>query len=46
MYELETDPMALKVQSVEMTAKDNTGSVIGLGVQISGLVLTGLEPKK
>jgi hypothetical protein len=46
MYELETDPMALKVQSVEMTSKDNTGQVIGLGVQISGLILTGLEPKK
>jgi hypothetical protein len=46
MYQLETDPMALKVQSVEMTSKDNTGSVIGLGVQVSGLVLTGLEPKK
>ena len=46
IYELETDPMDLKVQSVEMTSKDNNGSVIGLGVQISGLVLTGLEPKK
>jgi hypothetical protein len=46
MYELETDPLALKVQSVEMTSKDNTGSVIALGVQVSGLVLTGLDPKK
>lgn len=46
MYELETDPMALKVQSVEMTSKDNNGSMIGLSVGISGLVLTGLEPKK
>jgi hypothetical protein len=46
MYELETDPMDLKVQSVEMTSKDNSWTVIGLGVQISGLILTGLEPKK
>jgi len=46
MYELETDPLALKVQSVEMTSKDNNGSVIGLGVQVSGLVLTQQEPKK
>jgi hypothetical protein len=46
LYELETDPMALKVQSIEMTSKDNTGSVINLGVQISGLVLTQQEPKK
>ena len=46
LYQLETDPMALKVQSVEMTAKDNNGSVIALGVQVSGLVLTAQEPKK
>ena len=46
LYEIETDSMALKLQSVELTAKDNTGSVIGLGVQVSGLVLTGQEPKK
>lgn len=46
MYDLEVDPMALKVQSVEMTSKDNTGSVINLGVQLSGLVLTQQEAKK
>ena len=46
MYALETDPMALKVQSVEMTAKDNNGTVINLSVQMSGLVLTQQEPKK
>jgi len=46
LYELETDPMALKVQSIEMTSKDNNGSVINLGVQISGLVLTQQEAKK
>jgi hypothetical protein len=46
LYSLETDPMALKVQTVELTSKDNTGSVINLGVQISGLVLTQQEPKK
>lgn len=46
LYDLETDPMALKVQTVELTSKDNNGSVIALGLQISGLVLTGQEPKK
>jgi Tfp pilus assembly protein PilN len=46
LYALETDKMALKVQTVEMTAKDNNGSVINLGVQMSGLVLTQQEPKK
>jgi hypothetical protein len=46
IYALETDPMALKVQSIEMTSKDNNGSVINLGVQVSGLMLTQQEPKK
>jgi hypothetical protein len=46
LYELEIDPLALRVQSVELTSKDNTGMVIGMGVQISGLVLTAQEPKK
>jgi len=46
LYQLETDPMALKVQSMEMTSKDSNGSVIGLNVRISGLVLTQQEAKK
>ncbi len=46
LYELETDPMALRLESVEMTSKDNNGSVIGANMEISGLVLTGLEAKK
>jgi len=46
LYALETDPMALKVDSIEMTAKNASGSTIALGVQVSGLVLTGQEPKK
>jgi len=46
IYALETDPMAIKVQSIEMTSKNADGSVIGLGVQLSALVLTGLEAKK
>ena len=40
LYELEMDPMALKLQGIELTASDGTGQTIGLGVQISGLVLT------
>jgi len=45
LYAMETDTMALRVQSIEMTAKDANGSTIGLGVQISALVLTP-EAKK
>ena len=39
LYELETDRMTLKLQSVELTRTDNDGLVIAMGLQISGLVL-------
>lgn len=40
LYDLEKDPMALKLESVELGSRDNNGRVLNLGVQISGLVLT------
>jgi len=40
LFDLEKDPMALKLESVELAARDNNGHVLNLGVQISGLVLT------
>ena len=40
LYDLENDPMALKLETVELTASDNTGQQLTLGVQISGLILT------
>lgn len=40
LYELENDPMALKLETVELTSSDNTGQQLTLGVQISGLILT------
>jgi hypothetical protein len=40
LYDLENDPMALKLQSIELTASDNTGQQIAMGVQVSGLILT------
>ena len=46
LYDLENDPMALKLQSVELTANDNTGQQIALGVQVSGLVLTPNQKTK
>lgn len=39
LYEIEKDPMALKLDSVELSARDNTGQLLTLGLQISGLVL-------
>jgi len=48
LYALETDPMALKVQSVELTAasRDNDGQQLALGLQVSALVLTPAEQRK
>jgi len=46
LYDLEKDPMALKLDSIELTSRDNEGTLIGLGVQVSGLVLTGKDQAK
>jgi hypothetical protein len=35
--------MALKLESVEVSSRDNEGVQLALGVQISGLVLTPNE---
>lgn len=40
LYNLEKDPMALKLDSVELAAHDKEGQQITLAVQINGLVLT------
>jgi len=39
LYEIEKDPMALKLESVELGARDNAGQQLTLGLQVSGLVL-------
>jgi Tfp pilus assembly protein PilO len=40
LYNIEKGPMALKPDSVELTAHDDTGQQLSLGLQISGLMLT------
>ncbi len=40
LYELEQAPMALKLQAVEISSRDNDGQQFALGLQVSGLVLT------
>lgn len=40
LFAIEKDPMALKLESVELSAHDNTGQQLTLALQISGLVLT------
>lgn len=39
LYDIEKSPLALKLESIEMSARDNNGQQIALGLQISGLVL-------
>lgn len=46
LYDLERDPMALRLQSVELTARDNEGQQLTLGLQVSGLVLVPKEQRQ
>lgn len=40
VYNLEKDPMALRVENLEITARDENGQTLALALQVSGLVLT------
>lgn len=44
IYSIEKGPLALKLDSVELSTRDNTGRQLSLGLQISGLAL--LQPTK
>lgn len=39
LYEVEKDPLALRVEAVEITARDNDGQQLAIGLQVSGLQL-------
>lgn len=43
LYELEKSPLALRIDSVELTARDEGGQKLGLGLIVSGLCLSPLE---
>ncbi|MCL4178094.1 MAG: hypothetical protein KJ072_10195 [Verrucomicrobia bacterium] len=43
LYELENDPLAIKIDLLEMTANDNNGQQLTLTLQVSGLILTPRE---
>jgi Tfp pilus assembly protein PilO len=45
LYHIEKGPMALKLDSVEFSAHDNTGQQLTLGLQISGLALASSDAK-
>jgi len=40
LYEIEKDNLPLRVESVEITARDNNGQQLALALQVSGLLLT------
>ena len=44
LYEVEKDPLAFKVESVEISARDNDGQQLALGLQVSGLLLNPQQP--
>jgi hypothetical protein len=39
LYEMEKDPIGLKVENVEISSRDDTGQQLSLGLQVSGLQL-------
>ena len=43
VYDIEKGPTALKLDSIELSAKDTGGQTLNLGLQISGLALTTLK---
>jgi hypothetical protein len=46
VYDLEKDPMALKLETVEFSTRDTTGQLLTLDLQISGLVLVSQSQTK
>ena len=40
IYAIEKDPMALRMENLEISSRDNEGQQLALGLQVSGLVLT------
>jgi hypothetical protein len=45
LFEVEKSPMALRIESVELTARDNNGQRLGLSLLVSGLRFAPLERK-
>jgi hypothetical protein len=39
LYQIESDPLAVQVQSIELMARDDQGQVLSLGLELSGLAI-------
>jgi Tfp pilus assembly protein PilO len=46
LYGIESDPMALRLENVELSSRDNEGQQLILGLQLSALVLTPQEKRQ
>lgn len=46
LYEVEKSPLALRIDSIELTSRDDFGQKLTLGLLVSGLRLTPLEGKQ
>jgi hypothetical protein len=46
LFEVENSPMALRVDAVELNARDDGGQKLALGLVVSGLRLTPLEGRR
>ncbi|MGH8022081.1 MAG: hypothetical protein ACRED1_00755, partial [Limisphaerales bacterium] len=44
LYKIENDPMALQVESVDLTASDSKGQQLTMGLQLGGLALVTQQP--
>ena len=44
LYEIENDPMAIQLASIELTATDDQGQQLNLGLELSGLALISPQP--
>ena len=45
LYDIEREPMALRLEAVEINARDTEGQQLSLGLQVSALVLLPQTPK-
>lgn len=45
LYEVEKSPLALRIDAVELTGRDDQGQRLSLGLTVTGLRLTQLEAK-
>jgi len=45
LFEVERSPMALRIESIELSSRDNNGQRLTLALLVSGLRLTPLEKK-